>query len=125
MLSLMLATPALRVPTPMMQMAAPSVDAGILLQGNSLRTWSYASQALEQVQVVLSNEGRPIDAEVELWQGPGNVPFKMRVYLDRVCIKHPRGRCQWFTWLPLAPPVSLSIVCSVHTLCIHHARYGQ
>jgi len=54
----------------------------ILVQGGSLRTWAYKNPALERVQVVLSNEGRPMDAEIELWQGPGNVPYKLRVYVE-------------------------------------------
>lgn len=36
----------------------------ILIQGGSLRTWSYRSPAVEQVQVILSSEGRPLDAVV-------------------------------------------------------------
>ena len=39
--------------------AAATAD---LVQGGSLRTWSYRSPAVEQVQVVLSTEGRPLDA---------------------------------------------------------------
>ena len=103
MLSLVLATPALRVPTPMMQMTptgAPSAAApsGILLQGNSLRTWSYRSPSVEQVQVALTTEGRPLDADIELWHGPDNTPCKMRVYGEdgdirpfRTVIETPRG----------------------------------
>ena len=45
-------------------------DASILVQGGSLRTWSFPSPAVEQVQVVLSSEGRPVDADVQLWHGP-------------------------------------------------------
>ena len=83
MLSLLLATPALRVPAPMMQMAAPAyADTSILLQGGSLRTWSYKSPAVEQVQVNLATEGRPLDADIELWHGPDNTPCKMRVYVE-------------------------------------------
>mmetsp|Transcript_10713 Transcript_10713/g.28603 ORF Transcript_10713/g.28603 Transcript_10713/m.28603 type:complete len:297 (+) Transcript_10713:141-1031(+) len=61
----------------------PAVDdATILVQGGSLRTWSYRSPLVEQVQVVLSTEGRPLDADIELWHGPDNTPCKMRVYVE-------------------------------------------
>ena len=57
-------------------------DKSILVQGCSLRTWSYKSPFVEQVQVVLTSEGRPLDADIELWHGPDNTPFKMRVYIE-------------------------------------------
>merc|ERR1712023_278831 len=57
-------------------------DGSILVQGGSLRTWSYRSPLVEQVQVVLSTEGRPLDADIELWHGPDNTPCKMRVYVE-------------------------------------------
>jgi hypothetical protein len=62
--------------------APAGVDTAILVQGGSLRTWSYRSPAVEQVQVVLSTEGRPLDADIELWHGPDNTPVKMRVYVE-------------------------------------------
>ena len=45
------------------------MDNSILVQGGSLRTWSYRSPAVEQVQVVLGTEGRPLDADIELRHG--------------------------------------------------------
>jgi len=78
--------------------APPSLGSAILVQGGSLRTWSYRSPAVEQVQVVLSTEGRPLDADIELWHGPDNTPCKMRVYVENgqlrpfsAVIETPRG----------------------------------
>jgi len=74
------------------------IDSSILVQGGSLRTWSYRSPAIEQVQVILSTEGRPLDADIELWHGPDNTPCKMRVYVENgqlrpfsAVIETPRG----------------------------------
>jgi hypothetical protein len=110
------AAPALRMAAPVMQMTQTPVgaatagnvvptrrrqatgDSTILVQGGSLRTWSYRSPAVEQVQVVLSTEGRPLDADIELWHGPDNTPCKMRVYVENgllrpfsAVIETPRG----------------------------------
>ena len=85
-------TRARRVPVP------KTAEDNLLVQGGSLRTWSYKSPKTEQVQVTLSTEGRPLDADIELWHGPDNTPVKLRVYVEdgemrpfRAVIETPRG----------------------------------
>jgi len=93
-----LAGPISAAPATTGRYAPPDAESQILVQGGSLRTWSYRSPAVEQVQVVLSTEGRPLDADIELWHGPDNTPVKMRVYVENgqlrpfnAVIETPRG----------------------------------
>jgi len=53
----------------------------IQIQGNSLKTW-VTNPNVEAVHVAVKSEGRPIHADVELWNGPNNIPYKLRVYVE-------------------------------------------
>jgi hypothetical protein len=57
----------------------PKID----VQGDSLKTWAIMNPLVEQVQVFLKTEGRPLNANLELWQGPDNTPQKVSCVLSR------------------------------------------
>jgi len=70
----------------------------VIVQGGSLKTFSGLSPDCERCQVILKTEGRPLEADVELWQGPDNTPQKMRIYVEdgkkrpfHAVIETPRG----------------------------------
>lgn len=53
-----------------------------IVQGGSLVTWSFANPDIEWIHVLLKSEGRPVDADVQLWHGPDNIPQRMQVYVE-------------------------------------------
>eukprot|EP00535_Pseudo-nitzschia_heimii_P005863 CAMPEP_0197174882 /NCGR_PEP_ID=MMETSP1423-20130617/1244_1 /TAXON_ID=476441 /ORGANISM="Pseudo-nitzschia heimii, Strain UNC1101" /LENGTH=444 /DNA_ID=CAMNT_0042623891 /DNA_START=119 /DNA_END=1453 /DNA_ORIENTATION=+ len=56
-------------------------EAPEIIQGASLKTWDFNSEHLDAVQVLLKTEGRPMKADIELWQGE-NAPQKISVYSE-------------------------------------------
>ncbi len=53
----------------------------VLIQGNSLRTWSF-DQNVKRVQLLMRTGGRPMHSNVELWHGPDNTPQKIGLYVE-------------------------------------------
>ncbi len=61
------------------RVAVSEENRDLSIQGGSLRTWTFRSP-VKCTQIVLSSDGRPYDADIEVWQGPDNTPLKARVY---------------------------------------------
>lgn len=56
-------------------------DTTALIQGNTLRTWPLTTYD-DMVQISMATEGRPLNANIELWQGPDYTPMTMKVYIE-------------------------------------------
>ena len=57
------------------------VEASATVQGNSLKTYSFDT-SVDRVELFMKSEGRPVNAELALWQGPINTPSTYKVYLE-------------------------------------------
>lgn len=53
----------------------------IVVQGNARKTCSFG-ESVRRVGILMHTEGRPLNATVDLWQGPDNAPQQMQVYLE-------------------------------------------
>ena len=53
----------------------------VTVQGGALRTCTF-DEAVSRVTIYLKTECRPVNATVDLWQGPESIPQKMTVYLE-------------------------------------------
>ena len=85
MLGLSSAAAGMMSAAPMPACPVRTVPPTMNLQGGSRRTWSYGARQpgqMDEMHVELGSDGRPVDAEFELWQGPGNTPVSTRVYGD-------------------------------------------
>jgi hypothetical protein len=46
------------------------------IEGDTRRTWDFGDVSKDTVQVVMKSEGRPVNADIELWIGPDWTPYK-------------------------------------------------
>ena len=110
----------------------------ILVHGGSLKTWSYPSPSVEEVQFDLKTEGRPLDASVELWNGPDYIPCKARIYVENgkrmpfsAVFQTPRGpntlavRNMGLTEYPFYATVSADLVAQPSVQCAAAAMAVQ
>ena len=52
------------------------------VEGNTRKTWSFNNLAKDRVQVALTSEGRPVNADIQLWLGPDWTPFSLKAYSE-------------------------------------------
>jgi hypothetical protein len=86
------------------------------VQGGSLRTWAFANPAVRRVHVLLKTDGRPLDGDIELWNGPDNTPHKMKVYVED-------GGLRTFSTF-IETPRSPNTVCIKNTGQLEFPMYG-
>jgi hypothetical protein len=71
-------------PPPEMEMSEESnpqkLSEFVKVQGGSLKTWAFSRS--ERIRVSLESDGRPMDADIELWNGPNNAPQKIKMYSE-------------------------------------------
>ena len=53
----------------------------VTVQGGTLKTCSFPEN-IERISLYLKTDGRPLNADVEMWQGPENSPQKISLYIE-------------------------------------------
>ena len=52
------------------------------VEGKTRKTWKFNDLTQDRVQVALTSEGRPVNADIQLWLGPDWTPFTMKAYSE-------------------------------------------
>merc|ERR1719271_1308901 len=46
------------------------------------KTWKFNDLSKDRVQVAVTSEGRPVNADIQLWLGPDWTPFTLKAYSE-------------------------------------------
>jgi len=52
------------------------------VEGKSRKTWKFNDLSKDRVQCAVNSDGRPVNADIQLWIGPDWTPFKLRAYTE-------------------------------------------
>jgi len=52
------------------------------VEGKTRKTWKFNDLSQDRVQVAVTSEGRPVNADVQLWLGPDWTPFTLKAYSE-------------------------------------------
>jgi hypothetical protein len=52
------------------------------VEGTTRKTWKFNDFSKDRVQVALTSEGRPVNADIQLWLGPDWTPFTLKAYSE-------------------------------------------
>lgn len=52
------------------------------IEGGCLKTWTMDIPEVDHVQLLLKNDGTPLNAKADVYCGPGNAPMQLAVYSD-------------------------------------------
>ena len=52
------------------------------VEGKTRKTWKFNDLSQDRVQVAVTSEGRPVNADIQLWLGPDWTPFNLKAYSE-------------------------------------------
>ena len=52
------------------------------VEGMTRKTWQFNDLSKDRVSVAVTSEGRPVNADIELWLGPDWTPFTLKAYSE-------------------------------------------